>query len=259
MKAEILETYNQQTAFLDKLCRFYHFNVFKDSTVSDYLQNTRRLSVDTINKFKIGYSPSSDLVFKFLEMNHLDSEFLYSTGTFIRKGDTRFDLFHERITFPILDVQGKVIAFSGRTLNDSNSCKYINNTASLIFSKGLSLFNINYAYSEIIRLGYAIVVEGIVDAISLMQSGITNVVAPCGTALTKEHLYLLRYMTSKLVLMFDSDSAGNSAFIRAETACKSLNFQYRQFPLPGVKDPDDYIKNYGIYPMLQGLNSITFT
>lgn len=265
MKAIILDVYERSTSFLEKLSRFYNNRVYNSPKVYDYLVNSRRLTQETISRYKIGFCDNSQKVFQFIEMNHLDQELLYSTGVFLKKDDLHFDLFYERITFPIRDINGKVIAFSGRTLDDSNTCKYINNTASLVFCKSLTLFNLDVALPAILSLGYAVVVEGIVDAISLTQAGLTNVVAPCGTAFTEEHAQILRYLTNNLVLMFDNDDAGRKAYSRAEKMCKEFQLTTQLFSLPGspgsrdfVKDPDDYVKKYGIYPMITALNALTF-
>lgn len=266
MRNEILDIYHKSTSFLEKLSRLYNHYVYSSAEAYYYLTDTRKLTLETIDRYKIGYCKSSSAVYKFIEMNHLDVDLLYSTGTFLKKDDLFYDLFYERITFPIRDINGRVIAFSGRSLDDSNSCKYINNTASLVFCKSLTLFNIDIAYPNIQRLGYAIVVEGIVDAITLTQAGLCNVVAPCGTALTEEHIQILKYLTNNVVLMFDNDDAGKKAYFRAEKLCKDAQLHPQLFPLPGVKgssnfvkDPDDYIKKFGAVPLISSLNSLTFS
>lgn len=242
---KITTEYVKHTRFLKKLSLFYQHCLNKHQDIQDYLLEDRKLTKDSIQRFGIGYSPSTELLLQFLQKNNLDEDLLFKTGTFIQKEDTSFDLFAGRIIFPIQDIRGDVVAFSGRDTQNDSKCKYINSATSCVFSKSLSLFNINRAYEFIQQDNYAILVEGLMDVVTMWQGGILNVVAPCGTSFTKEQAWILKYLTDKLFLLFDNDFAGKRAASRAEILCKQISLEFTSVKLSGAKDPDEFIKNYG--------------
>ena len=144
--------------------------------------------------------------------------------------------------FPICDARGKVIAFGGRVLDDSKP-KYINSPENIVYSKGRNLFGLNVAKKG--DLKRILIVEGYMDVISLHQRGITNVVAPLGTALTEQQGWLLRKNAEQIILSFDSDEAGLKAKLRALEIFQNMGCDLRILQLEGAKDPDEYIVKYG--------------
>ena len=144
--------------------------------------------------------------------------------------------------FPICDVRGKVIAFGGRVLDDSKP-KYINSPENVVYSKGRNLFGLNVAKKG--DLSKILIVEGYMDVISLHQRGITNVVAPLGTALTQQQGWLLRKNAQQIILSFDSDEAGLTAKMRALEILQNMGCDIRILQMEGAKDPDEYIIKYG--------------
>ena len=144
--------------------------------------------------------------------------------------------------FPICDARGKVIAFGGRVLDDSKP-KYINSPENVVYSKGRNLFGLNVAKKG--DLKRILIVEGYMDVISLHQRGITNVVAPLGTALTEQQGWLLRKNAEQIILSFDSDEAGLKAKLRALDILQNMGCDLRILQMEGAKDPDEYIIKYG--------------
>ena len=144
--------------------------------------------------------------------------------------------------FPICDARGKVIAFGGRVLDDSKP-KYINSPENVVYSKGRNLFGLNVAKKG--DLKRILIVEGYMDVISLHQRGITNVVAPLGTALTEQQGWLLRKNSEQIILSFDSDEAGLKAKLRALDILQNMGCDLRILQMEGAKDPDEYIIKYG--------------
>ena len=144
--------------------------------------------------------------------------------------------------FPICDVRGRVIAFGGRVLDDSKP-KYINSPENVVYSKGRNLFGLNVAKKGDTKK--LLIVEGYMDVISLHQRGITNVVAPLGTALTQQQGWLLRKNAEQIILSFDSDEAGLTAKIRALDILQNMGCDIRILQMEGAKDPDEYIIKYG--------------
>ena len=152
------------------------------------------------------------------------------------------DRYRNRLMFPICDARGKVIAFGGRVLDDSKP-KYINSPENIVYSKGRNLFGLNVAKKgDTKRL---LIVEGYMDVISLHQRGITNVVAPLGTALTEQQGWLLRKNAEQIILSFDSDAAGLQAKLRALDILQNMGCDLRILQMEGAKDPDEYILKYG--------------
>ena len=152
------------------------------------------------------------------------------------------DRYRNRLMFPICDARGKVIAFGGRVLDDSKP-KYINSPENVVYSKGRHLFGLNVAKkSDTKKL---LIVEGYMDVISLHQRGITNVVAPLGTALTQQQGWLLRKNTEQIILSFDSDGAGQTAINRSIEILQNMGCDIRVLQMEGAKDPDEYIIKYG--------------
>ncbi|MCC5667444.1 DNA primase [Nostoc sp. CHAB 5784] len=218
-----------------------------------YLQSNRQLKEETIQQFGLGYAPASwETLYRYLvEDKHYPAQILEKAGLIKprREGGGYYDVFRDRLMIPIRDVQGRVIAFGGRTLTDEQP-KYLNSPETELFSKGKTLFALDQAKGGISQLDQAVVVEGYFDAIALHTAGINNAVASLGTALSLEQVRLiLRYTESKqLVLNFDADKAGTNAAERAIGEIAELAYkgevQLKVLNLPDGKDADEYLHSH---------------
>ncbi|YAF96850.1 MAG: DNA primase [Nodularia sp. CChRGM 3473] len=215
-----------------------------------YLQSDRQLKEETIQQFGLGYAPAGwETLHRYLvEDKHYPVQLVEKAGLIKprKEGSGYYDVFRDRLMIPIRDIQGRVIAFGGRTLSDEQP-KYLNSPETELFSKGKTLFALDQAKGGISQLDQAIVVEGYFDAIALHAAGITNAVASLGTALSIEQVRLiLRYTESKqLVLNFDADKAGNIAAERAIGEIAELAYkgevQLKILNIPDGKDADEYL------------------
>ncbi len=219
----------------------------------EYLQSNRQLKEETIQQFGLGYAPAGwETLYRYLvEDKHYPAQILEKAGLIKprREGGGYYDAFRDRLMIPIRDVQGRVIAFGGRTLTDEQP-KYLNSPETELFSKGKTLFALDKAKGGISQLDQAVVVEGYFDAIALHAAGINNTVASLGTALSLEQVRLiLRYTESKqLVLNFDADKAGTNAAERAIGEIAELAYkgevQLKILNLPDGKDADEYLHSH---------------
>jgi DNA primase len=219
-------------------------------TAYEYLQSDRQLKEETIQQFGLGYAPAGwETLHRYLvEDKHYPVQLVEKAGLIKprKEGSGYYDVFRDRLMIPIRDIQGRVIAFGGRTLTDEQP-KYLNSPETELFSKGKTLFALDQAKTGISQLDQAIVVEGYFDAIALHAAGITNAVASLGTALSIEQVRLiLRYTESKqLVLNFDADKAGNIAAERAIGEIADLAYkgevQLKILNIPDGKDADEYL------------------
>ncbi|QSJ18904.1 DNA primase [Nostoc sp. UHCC 0702] len=218
-----------------------------------YLQFPRRLQEQTIQQFGLGYAPAGwETLYRYLvEDKHYPVQLLEKAGLIKprKEGNNYYDVFRDRLMIPIRDVQGRVIAFGGRTLTDEQP-KYLNSPETELFSKGKTLFALDQAKGGISQQNQAVVVEGYFDAIALHAAGINNAVASLGTALSLEQVKLvLRYTESKqLVLNFDADKAGTNAAERAIGEIADLAYngvvQLKILNLPDGKDADEYLHTH---------------
>ncbi|MEH2065447.1 MAG: DNA primase [Nostoc sp.] len=218
-----------------------------------YLQSNRQLKEETIQQFGLGYAPAGwETLHRYLvEDKHYPAQILEKAGLIKprKEGGGYYDVFRDRLMIPIRDVQGRVIAFGGRTLTDEQP-KYLNSPETELFSKGKTLFALDQAKGGISQLDQAVVVEGYFDAIALHAVGINNAVASLGTALSLEQVRLiLRYTESKqLVLNFDADKAGTNATERAIGEIADLAYkgevQLKILNLPDGKDADEYLHSH---------------
>ncbi|WP_342596783.1 DNA primase [Cyanobacterium aponinum UTEX 3222] len=218
----------------------------------DYLLNQRGLSKENIEEYKLGYAPSGwNTLYNYLvEIKNYPLLLVEQAGLIRKKskGDGYIDYFRDRLTIPIQDNQGRIIAFGARSL-DGSEPKYLNSPETDLFSKSKTLFGINYAQSEIIKQDKVIVVEGYFDAIALQLAGIKNVVAVLGTALTEKHIkQLSRYTQSKeIIVNFDADKAGVKATERAIKEVESLVYagqiKLKILTIPEGKDADEFLKS----------------
>lgn len=211
----------------------------------EYLQN-RGISDETIKQFRLGYVPDTwRSLTDHIEGSGLSLKLAEQAGLVIAGKEGGFyDRFRGRLIFPIENITGEIVAFGGRIL-EKGEPKYLNSPESPIYIKGKNLYGLNKAKEEIRKKGFALIVEGYFDLISLWNAGIGNVVATLGTALTREHLELLRRYTPEVVALFDPDEAGKKALDRSLELFLSMRMRARALILPEGCDPDDYVKKYG--------------
>lgn len=223
---------------------FYHKNLYKpEAKIAQEYVKKRKLTNGTLEAFQIGFSGKFDELYQELKKQGFNDQEMFESGLVNRNDRGQYiDRYRNRLMFPICDVRGRVIAFGGRVLDDSKP-KYINSPENVVYSKGRNLFGLNVAKKG--ELEKILIVEGYMDVISLHQRGITNVVAPLGTALTEQQGWLLRKNAEKIVLSFDSDEAGLNAKIRAMDILQNMGCDIRVLQMDGAKDPDEYIIKYG--------------
>ena len=223
---------------------YYHENLYKpESKIAQEYIKKRKLTNETLKAFKIGFSGKFDELYKELKKQGFEEKEILESGLVNKNEKGQYiDRYRNRLMFPICDARGRVIAFGGRVLDDSKP-KYINSPENVVYSKGRNLFGLNVAKKGDIK--QILIVEGYMDVISLHQRGITNVVAPLGTALTQQQGWLLRKNSEKIILSFDSDEAGLTAKIRALDILQDMGCDIRILQMEGAKDPDEYIIKYG--------------
>ena len=213
--------------------------------------NSRGISTSTIENFQFGYAPNAwDSLANELMKRGFTQEQLLKAGLVSAKksGDGVYDRMRGRVIIPIADVFGHVVGFGGRILNaddEKNSPKYLNSPETILFNKRQLLFGLDRAHRAISSANCAIVVEGYMDAISLVSAGIENVVATLGTAFTAEHAKLIVRYARKIIFCYDSDEAGQRATMRALPIVRDAGFQVSIITVPDGKDPDDFIRKHG--------------
>ena len=223
------------------------------ATAREYLAG-RGLTPEGIKKFRIGYSPDSFNALRDKLSGMADAETLRASGLFSQKeqGDGTFgpiyDRFRRRVMFPIANEGGRVIAFTARTLDtgEKAGAKYINSPETPLYTKGQVLFNLDKAKSVIRQAGFALLVEGQMDCISVFLRGIQNVIATSGTAFTEQQVAILRRHTSNLVVNFDPDAAGANAAEKSIALLTEEGFSIRLVTLDGGLDPDRFIRERGV-------------
>lgn len=208
-----------------------------------YLKD-RGLSDDTIKRFGLGYAGSySDALYRYLKKQGVSDQLLKESGLMqVNEKQGMYDKFWNRVMFPIMDVNNKVIGFGGRVMGDGKP-KYLNSPETIIFDKSRNLYGLNFARTS--KKRYLLVCEGYMDVISMHQAGFTNAVASLGTALTSQHASLLKRYTDEVILTYDSDEAGIRAALRAIPLLKTAGISTRVLHMEPYKDPDEFIKALG--------------
>jgi DNA primase len=206
---------------------------------------SRGLNEIDIKLWKLGYAKKAEnSLLNYLLSKGFKEEEILKAGLVTKYDSTARDLFRDRIIFPIMDEKNRILGFAGRSLHGEEP-KYLNSPETPVYKKTWTLFGINRAWEEIKREGFAVVVEGYMDVIGMHKNGIKNAVATCGTALTEQHLRILKKLTERIVLMFDGDEGGKNAMFRAiETFLKVDLIPFCVF-LPDGYDPDDFVKEKG--------------
>lgn len=228
-----------------KAAGFYYYQLRQDTGKQGmaYLKG-RELSDETIHKFGLGCSPKySGALYQYLKSKGYSDEHLKESGLFnIDERRGMQDKFWNRVMFPIMDVNNRVIGFGGRVMGDAKP-KYLNSPETKIFDKSRNLYGLNIARTS--RKSYLIVCEGYMDVIAMHQAGFTNAVASLGTALTSGHASLMRRYTKEVLLTYDSDEAGQKAALRGIPILKAAGIRPRVVNLAPYKDPDEFIKAEG--------------
>ncbi len=227
---------------------FYAFilkNSEEGKVALKYLKD-RGISNEIIERFKIGLSPSlKDGLYSFLSKKGYSELDQIELGLVKSDNNQVYDVFRQRIMFPLTDKYGNVVGFSGRIYTDSNQAKYINSSENVVFHKGEVLYNLHNAALYARKLDKVYIFEGFMDVIAAERANILNGIATMGTALTKEHIADILALTKKIVLCFDGDVAGINAMKKAAMLLANYNIIPDAVVLPNNLDPDEYLKAYG--------------
>ena len=241
----------------DVSSKFYINNLSTNygKSAKQYL-HSRGITDDLIREFQIGLSlKEKDLLTRLLVKKGFSNNDMVDSGLIIKSDYGYSDIYSNRIMFPLYDVAGKIVGYSGRIFNGEDTSKYINTRETAIFKKGELLYNYHRAKESCRKNNTVIITEGFMDVIRCHSIGVTNVVAAMGTAFTKEHVMLIRKLARDVILCFDGDQAG----AKATESCINLLLEYNITPrvvrLPENLDPDEYIIKYGKDKFIDFLNN----
>lgn len=209
----------------------------------DYLIG-RQLSPNTVRRYGLGFAPDGwhNLHYYMRSKGYTDDE-LEAAALVVRRNNSLYDKFRNRVMFPIIDRRGNVIAFGGRALEADAPAKYLNSDETLVFHKRENLFSLNFAKNT--KENCFILCEGYMDVIALNQAGFDNAVATLGTAITPQQANLMKRYTSEVVISYDSDEAGQKATMKAINLLGEAGISARVLKIPDAKDPDEYVKRFG--------------
>ena len=211
----------------------------------EYLINERHLSEEAIKEFNIGLALNDNNLNKLLSSKGYSDKDIIEMSLANKTDTGLLDMFRNRITFPICNHEGKIIAYSARIYQNEDTSKYINSKESVIFKKGYTFYNYDKCRLEALKTKSVILVEGQMDAIRVYTSGFKNVIASMGTAITSNHISLLKKLNAKVILMMDNDNAGEkSTILNGEELIKN-NIEVSVVRLTGEKDPDSFILKNG--------------
>jgi DNA primase len=231
---------------LENSAIFYHRCLLESSSASkarDYLKN-RGITSNTINKFNLGFAPKGQILQLALKKGHTVDELVKSGLITKSESGTFFEYMSERIVFPIYDVQGRVIAFGGRTIG-SQEPKYLNTPETIVYSKSSNLYGLYQTLPELRKERKMIVLEGYIDVVIPQQYGIVGTVATLGTAFTQNHAKLIIRYSDEVTLLFDADNAGRVAIQKALKILTESGMKTKVSSLPEHVDADEYLNQYG--------------
>lgn len=221
---------------------YYQLKHPQGQTGYDYLRH-RELADDTIRHFGLGFANKTpDDLYRYMRSKGYEDDILKETGLFFIEERGARDKFWNRVMFPILDVNNRVIGFGGRVMGDGEP-KYLNSPETKLFDKSRNLYGLNFARTS--RAGYMLICEGYMDVIAMHQAGFTNAVASLGTAFTSQHASLLKRYTNQVILTYDSDGAGVKAALRAIPILKEVGMSVKVLNMEPYKDPDEFMKHLG--------------
>lgn len=237
----VVSKYDKHYEAMNLAIKFYQNNLRSKDGIKakEYLTN-RKIDDEIIKEFEIGLAPANDSLSTLLLNKDFDENILVDVGL-SNRSNKLYDVFKNRITFPIHNANGKPVGISARIYTNSDEAKYVNTKETVIFKKGEILFNYHRAINEAKKKKSLIIVEGQMDAIRVYSCGIKNVVATMGTALTKDHIKLLKKLNVKIVLCMDNDSAGEMATIKNGEKLNESGIETLVLRISGAKDPDEYL------------------
>ncbi len=228
----------------EKATEIYHRELYRSYTALSYFSK-RHIQLNTIEAFRIGYASGLYNLYEYLKCDGFNDDDIIASGLVKRQEDGSIvERYRNRIIFPIINEDNKIVAFGGRVIDDKFKPKYLNSPETKIFSKGKNLYGIhrakNYAEDGII------LVEGYIDVITLNKAGIKNVVASLGTAISSSQIELIKKYTNKIYIAFDSDKAGKIATLRILKYLEDEDVDVKFIHLKEAKDPDEYVNKYGV-------------
>lgn len=241
----------------DLSLKFYQNNLNTNEGIKakDYLYK-RQINDDMIKYFEIGYSlKQRNLLTKLLLKKGFSEDDLLKSGLIIKNEYGLNDIYYDRIMFPLHDLNGRVVGYSGRIYEGNDTSKYINSKETEIFKKGELLYNYHRAKDTARNLGQVIIMEGFMDVMRAYSIGIKNVVATMGTAVTKKQALLIKRMANEVILLFDGDSAGAKATFACANELSEIGIIPKIVRLEENLDPDEYILKYGKEKFLNKLNN----
>lgn len=241
------QSYQRMASLLEKVCRYFERTLSHPEhgkSARAYLEQ-RGVSERTQKTFRLGLAQAGwDRLLTAASANGISPDALEEVGLLVRRPSALYDRFRHRLMFPILDVRGRVVGFGGRSL-DGQEPKYLNSPESPLYSKGRTLFGMAQAKEAILERHTVVIVEGYFDCVVLWDAGITHVVSPLGTALTREQVHLLKRYAQHVILAFDSDAAGEAATLRGIDLLVEAGIHVQVASLPQGVDPDEYLRAYG--------------
>ncbi len=253
--------YKEEYTIMDLSLKFYqnNLNTYRGEKAISYLKE-RNLTLDTIKDFSIGLSLDKDMLYTFLSKKGYKDKLLQDLGLIQISDDKAYDVFQNRIMFPIHNLEGRVVGYTARCYFTEITPKYLNTRETYLFKKGTILFNYHRAKEAIHFSKVVILVEGNMDAIRLYSVGIKNVVALMGTSLTKDQIEALKKLRAKIILMLDNDNAGETASFMIGNTLEENHLSFEVVRLNGAKDPDSYVVEFGADAILENIkNAISFT
>lgn len=232
---------------VNKLAANFFYKAFTEKANKGYAYMKRReISPAILKKFGIGYADAQwDSLYKYLLSQGIDKKIMLELGLVSESKGKYYDKFRNRVIFPIINTSGKVIGFGGRAIDAEDNPKYLNSAESKIFQKKYNLYGLNISRQSVGKEGFIILVEGYMDTIALYQSGIENVAASLGTALTENQAKLIKRYTKDVILSYDADGAGRAAALRGLDILRKEECKVKVLHVTDGKDPDEYIKKNG--------------
>lgn len=232
---------------VNKLAAKFFYDSFTQKANKGYsYMKSRGILPATLKKFGIGYADESwDSLYKYLDSKGVEKKIMLELGLISESRGKCYDRFRNRVIFPIINTSGKVIGFGGRAISGNDNPKYLNSPESKIFQKKNNLYGLNLSRQNLSKAGNIILVEGYMDVISLYQSGVDNIAASLGTALTENQVKLIKRYTRNVVLSYDADGAGRAAALRGIEILKAADCKVKVLHVTDGKDPDEYIKKNG--------------
>ena len=240
--------YNKYYEILSKVEKYYVDNLINNKEATTYIKN-RGFTEEDVKKYNIGFSSNQwDDLYNFLTKEGYEEKELIELGL-IKKNENGniFDVFRNRIMFPIVNSYSKTIGFGGRIIeNNENAPKYLNSPDSLVFNKGKELFGLTNRGQDIKKKGFAILMEGYLDVLTSHKYGFNSAVASLGTSLTEDQVILLKKYTNNVVIAYDNDEAGKNAILKAMYIFKKHDFNVKCLVVNDtIKDPDEYLRKRG--------------